>query len=179
MLINTPLVFVFHLIMTGLLFAILPSLNVFIGYAYVGSVSNVNPGTLIDVLIYLRNPNFTRPILILLFVGLIIALMYYFVTLTYYHKGAVGLLIPNQKEVLVEELVDAIGGLKNIKLMNASVSKVIIQVNDRNKVDFKKIHHRVHKIVDTKAGYALSYGSSSYMIYVDITNRLKEVLKSA
>lgn len=179
MLINTPLVFVFHLVMTGLLFAILPSFNVFLGYAYTGSVLNVNPGTLIDVLIYLRNPNFTRSILITLFIGLIISLMYYFVTLTYYHKGAVGLLIPNQKEILVNELLDAIGGISNIKLINASVGKVIIQVNDRNKVDFKKIHHRVHKIVETKAGYAMSYGSSSYMIYADIFSRLDESLKSA
>lgn len=179
MLINTPLVFIFHLLMTGLLFAILPSFNVFLGYAYVGSVTNVNPGTLIDVLIYLRNPNFTRPIMITLFIGLIVALLYYFVTLSYYHKGAVGLLIPNQKDVLVNELMDALGGLENIKLINASVTKVIVQVNDRNLVDFKKIHHRVHKIVETKAGYAMSYGSSSYMIYADIVARQQRLHESA
>ena len=39
-----------------------------------------------------------------------------------------------------------------------------MQVHDRSKVDFKKIHHRVSKIVETRAGYAISYGSSSYMI---------------
>ena len=41
------------------------------------------------------------------------------------------------------------------------------------RVDFSKIHHRANKIVDTRAGFAISYGASSYMIY-SVLKQLKE-----
>ena len=148
--------------------------EIVLGYSYVGSVYNANPGSLLDILILLRNPNFQRNIIIVLLVGLFIALITYAVTTYYYRKGAIGLIVPDEKDRVVYELLDAIGEIDNIKLINSSVGKVIIQVNDRTKVDFNKIHHRVNKIVETRAGYAISYGSSSYMIY----NYLKALQKS-
>lgn len=174
MLVSTPLLFVYYIFLVGLLFAILPSFNIVLGYSYVGSVYNANPGSLLDILILLRNPNFQRNIIIVLLVGLFIALITYAVTTYYYRKGAIGLIVPDEKDRVIYELLDAIGEIDNIKLINSSVGKVIIQVNDRTKVDFNKIHHRVNKIVETRAGYAISYGSSSYMIY----NYLKALQKS-
>ncbi len=179
MLVSTPLLFVYYIFLVGLLFAVLPSFSIVFGYSYLGSVYNANPGGLLDVLILLRNPSFQRNILILLFIGLIVGLLTYAISTYYYRRGAVGLIMPDEKDRLVYELLDAIGEIENIKLMNASVGKVIIQVNDRSLVDFKKIHHRVSKIVETRAGYAISYGSSSYMIYAYLKSLQKTTKESA
>lgn len=179
MLVSTPLLFIYYIFLVGLLFAILPSFSIVFGYSYLGSVYNANPGGLLDILILLRNPNFQRNIIILLFIGLFVGLITYALSTYYYRRGAVGLIIPDEKDRLVYELLDAIGEIENIKLMNASVGKVIIQVHDRNKVDFKKIHHRVSKIVETRAGYAISYGSSSYMIYSYLKALQKSTIESA
>lgn len=164
MLVSSPLLFIYYLFLVGLLFAVLPSFSIVIGYSFNGSIFNANPGSLFDILILLRNPIYQKNILILLFVGLFVGLITYAITSYYYRRGAIGLVVPNEKDRVINELLDAIGGLENVKLMNSSVGKVIMQVHDRSKVDFKKIHHRVSKIVETRAGYAISYGSSSYMI---------------
>lgn len=176
---TAPLLFVFHLVMSGLMFSILPILGASIGYSFNGVVANANPGTLLDALILIRNPNLQKSLLIVLFVGLMAFLAYYAVSTYYYRKGAVGLLYPQERELLISELLEGIGGIDNIKLINASIGKLIIQVHKRERVDFKKIHHRVSKIVETKAGYAISYGSSSYMLWHKITTMQKQVEKSA
>lgn len=179
LLVSAPLLFVFHVVYTGLLFAVLPTFGIVVGYSYSGHVLNANPGTILDALVLIRNPNLQKPLLMLLFVGLMTALAYYAVSTYYYRKGAIGLIVPNERAILLDELLAGLGGLANIKLINASIGKLIIQVNDRDKVDFKKIHHRVSKIVETKAGYAMSYGSSSYMLWTQIKAMQNESEKSA
>ena len=100
-------------------------------------------------------------------------LLYYAVTSYYYRRGAISIINPNEKDLVIKELLDSIGGIENIRLANASLSKIIIQVYNRDLVDFSKIHHRANKIVDTRAGFAISYGASSYMIY-SVLKQLKE-----
>jgi phosphotransferase system IIB component len=108
-------------------------------------------------------------------------LLYYAVTSYYYRKGAISIINPNEKDMVIHELLDSIGGIDNIRLANASIGKVIIQVYNRDLVDFSKIHHRASKIVDTRAGFAISYGASSYMIYSVLKNQKEstEIQESA
>lgn len=179
MMFTTPLLFIFHLFITGLLFAILNAFGVAIGYTFSASVLVATPGSLVDLLVLIRNPLYQRSLSILLFAGLMTSLVYYAVSTFYYRKGAMNLINPTQRETLLTELMESIGGVENIKLVNASIGKLIIQVNQRELVDFKKIHHRVSKIVETKAGYALSYGASSYMLWVEIKAQLESLAKSA
>jgi len=176
---TTPLLFVFHLFMSGLLFALLNAFGVAIGYTFSASVLVATPGSLLDLLVLMRNPLYQRSLTILLFAGLMTSLIYYAVSTYYYRMGAMNLINPSQQETLIAELMESIGGIENIKLVNASVGKIIIQVNNRELVDFKKIHHRVSKIVETKAGYALSYGASSYMLWNEIKAQQESLAKSA
>lgn len=173
---TAPLMFVFHLLFTALLYAILPMFGATIGYSFSGNVLVSTPGSLIDLLILVRNPIYQKALVILLFIGLMTFLIYYAVTSYYYRKGAISIINPKEKEMVINELLDSIGGIDNIRLANASIGKVIIQVYNRDKVDFSKIHHRAHKIVDTRAGFAISYGASSYMIY-SVLRKLKESLE--
>ena len=56
LLILTPLLFVFHLVVTGALFGIFQSMSVTLGFSYTGSTVTAMPGTLFDFMLYVRNP---------------------------------------------------------------------------------------------------------------------------
>ena len=170
---TAPLLFTFHLFFTAILYAVLPMLDVTLGYSFTGSGIVATPGSLFDLLVLLRNPVYQKSLVILLFIGLMTYLLYYAVTSYYYRRGAISIINPNEKDLVIKELLDSIGGIENIRLANASLSKIIIQVYNRDLVDFSKIHHRANKIVDTRAGFAISYGASSYMIY-SVLKQLKE-----
>lgn len=176
LLFTAPLLFLFHLMFTALLFAILPTFDIIIGYRFTGAISVATPGSIIDLLVLIRNPFYQRALAILLFIGLMTFLLYYAVTSYYYHKGAISIINPNEKELVISELLDSLGQVGNIKMINASIGKIIVQVHERERVDFSKIHHRATKIVETRAGYAISYGASSYMLYEIISNLKQDSL---
>ena len=178
---TAPLLFTFHLFFTAILYAVLPMLGVTLGYSFSGNVLVGTPGSIVDLLVLIRNPIYQKALIILLFVGLMTFLLYYAVTSYYYRKGAISIINPNEKDMVIHELLDSIGGIDNIRLANASIGKVIIQVYNRDLVDFSKIHHRASKIVDTRAGFAISYGASSYMIYSVLKNQKEstEIQESA
>ncbi len=174
MLFTAPLIFVFHLIYTSLLYAVLPILGITIGYNFELSAQVATPGSIIDLLVLIRNPAYQRSLIILTFIGLMTFLIYYAFVSFYYRKGAISMVLPYEKELIMIELVESMGGLTNIKIINASLNKVLVQVKNRELVDFSKLHHRASKIVDSRAGYAISYGASSYIIYLAISDQLKE-----
>ncbi|NTW96726.1 MAG: hypothetical protein HGB31_08925 [Erysipelotrichaceae bacterium] len=176
LLFSAPLLFVFHLGYTGVLYALFGALKVQIGYAYTGSVIGASPGSIFDLLIYLRNPALQKSLLVILLVGLVSALFYLAVSTYYYRKVAVNFITVSEKDSMVEELLDCLGGLENLKLINSSVFNLTVQVHNRDVVDFHKIkHHYITRIVESKAGYALTYGACSHILWMDIQHRLKEL----
>lgn len=176
LLFSAPLLFVFHLSMTGILFALFSALRISIGYSYVGNAVGAVPGSLVDLLIHVRTPALQRPLLIILVVGLMTGLIYYAMSTYYYRKGAVNFITVDEKDSMIEELLNCIGGLENIKLINSSIRTLNIQVYDRNAVDFHKIrHHYIARIVESKAGYQLTYGASSHILWMAIQQRLKDL----
>jgi phosphotransferase system glucose/maltose/N-acetylglucosamine-specific IIC component len=176
LLFSAPLLFVFHLTMTGVLFAFFSAMRVSIGYSYTGNAIGAVPGSLFDLLIHIRTPGLQRPLLILLAVGLFTGLIYYAMSSYYYRKGAVNFITIDEKNSMVNELLNCIGGLENIKLINSSIRTLSVQVFDRSKVDFHKIrHHYISRIVESKAGYQLTYGAGSHILWLAIQHRLKEL----
>jgi maltose/glucose PTS system EIICB component len=176
LLFSAPLLYVFHLGFTGALYALFAALKVQIGYAYTGSVIGATPGSIFDLLIYLRNPALQKSLLVILLVGLVSGLCYLAVSTYYYRKVAVNFITVNEKDSMVEELLDCLGGLENLKLINSSVFNLTVQVHNRDVVDFHKIkHHYITRIVESKAGYSLTYGACSHILWMDIQHRLKEL----
>ncbi len=176
LLFSAPLLYVFHLGYTGILFAVFSSLKLQIGYAYTGSVVGATPGSIFDLLIYIRNPALQKSLLIIALIGIISGLIYLAISTTYYHKVAANFITLNEKDSMIEELLDCLGGLENLRLVNSNLFKLTVQVYDRKQVDFHKIkHHYITRIVESKAGYALTYGACSHILWMDIQNKLKEL----
>lgn len=176
LLFSAPTLYLFHLGYTGMLYALFTALDVQIGYAYAGSAISASPGSLFDLLIYVRNPALQKSLLVILLVGLVSFLAYLAVSTYYYRKSAVNFITVNEKDDMVAELLDCLGGLENLKLINSSLFNLTVQVHDRNLVDFHKIHHHyITRIVESRAGYALTYGAASHILWMDIRHRLKEL----
>ncbi|KAF0227160.1 MAG: Uncharacterized protein FD133_52 [Erysipelotrichaceae bacterium] len=176
LLFSAPLLYVFHLGITGILFGLFTSLKVQIGYAYTGSVIGATPGSLFDLMIYVRNPALQKSLLVLLLVGIVTFLAYLAMSTHYYRRLAVNFVTVNEKDSMIEELLACLGGLENIKLFNSSLFNLTIQVYDREVVDFLKInHHYITRIVESKAGYSLTYGACSHILWMEIQHRLKEL----
>jgi len=176
LLFSAPTLYILHLGYTGILFTVLSSLKVQIGYAYTGSAVSAVPGSLFDLLIYLRNPALQKSLLIILLVGLVTFLAYLAMSTYYYRKIAANFITVNEKDDMVEELLDCLGGLENLKLINSSLFNLTVQVHNRDMVDFHKIHHHyITRIVESKAGYNLTYGACSHILWMDIQHRLKEL----
>jgi phosphotransferase system glucose/maltose/N-acetylglucosamine-specific IIC component len=66
---TAPLLFTFHLFFTAILYAVLPMLGVTLGYSFSGNVLVGTPGSIVDLLVLIRNPIYQKALIILLFVG--------------------------------------------------------------------------------------------------------------
>jgi phosphotransferase system IIB component len=107
-------------------------------------------------------------------VGVVIALLYLSATIYYFRKGAVNLIDVNELEHRLSAFLASVGGIDNIRMIHAAPTKLTVQVFDRSVIDFSKIHHHdVSRIVETRAGYSLSYGAPSYMLRNEVVKRQK------
>lgn len=174
LLLLSPLLLVIHLVIQGALFGVFQGLNVFLGFKYSGSTLTALPGSLPDFLIYIRDPNYARTIQIILIIGIICFFIYYFVTHLYFKYMAYDLFNTGQSKKLVEGFIIAVGGIENIKLINASPLRLTVQVFDIRLINFDHIQRLgATKVVETRAGFAMSFGSSSVIIRKLVLKKIK------
>ena len=143
--------------MTGVLFALFEALKVYLGYSFSGNVLTATPGSVIDMVVYWRNIDLIKSLSIIVVVGILTGLIYLAATTYYFKKGAVNLVDVNELQHRLSAFLASVGGIENIRMIHAAPTKLTVQVFDRTVVDFSKIHHYdVSRIVETRAGYALS-----------------------
>jgi phosphotransferase system glucose/maltose/N-acetylglucosamine-specific IIC component/phosphotransferase system IIB component len=176
LLVSAPLLFVFHILMTGSIFALFSAMNIYLGYSFSGNVLTATPGSIVDMIVYWRNPDLFMPLMTIVLVGVVIALLYLSATIYYFRKGAVNLIDVNELEHRLSAFLASVGGIDNIRMIHAAPTKLTVQVFDRSVIDFSKIHHHdVSRIVETRAGYSLSYGAPSYMLRNEVVKRQKQL----
>ena len=180
LLLLAPLLYAFHVIYTGLLYATFQVLGVSLGFNYTGTnVVVSSPGTLLEFLTYIRNPMLSNAIKMIVIVGLVSALIYFLFTRFYFRHLAVDLFNTGITKRLVDGTIDAIGGTGNIKMINTSINKLTIQVFDPTVVNGDKLFQLgATKVSDTKAGLQIQYGAASTIVGMALNKSLRETLKS-
>lgn len=170
-----PLLFVFHVLFSGALYGIFQVLGVSLGFSYSGSSLLALPGNLLELLNYVRNPNYQQAVIYIAIIGAASALVYYGVTQIYFRYLAIDLFKGGELVVYIEETIDAMGGVENIRMLHSSINRITIQVYDSRNIDLFKIRELgASRIVETKAGFSLDYGPGSYIIRRGIEKRLKD-----
>ena len=80
MLILSPLLFAFYLLTVGILYSFLQMFHVVVGYNFTELMMLANPGSGLDLLQFLRNSYIAGSIYKLIFIGLIVAVIFYYLT---------------------------------------------------------------------------------------------------
>ena len=174
MLILSPLLYAIYLLLVGFSFALMSSLEVFIGFSFNGEIMSALPGNIIDLIAYVQNPNFYQPILILLMSGAILAIVFYLATVFYFKKLAIGLLSMHSVESVALMVIDAVGGLENIQEIDATPDKIIASFKRRDIVNIEQLKDLgAYLILESRDGYYIRLGNISIMV----CDHIKELKK--
>lgn len=175
-----PLLFVFHLGYTGLLYAVCQSLHIYLGYSNTDTaVMSAFPGSLPEYLNYMQYPSLSKTLMYIAIIGAVSMVIYFLVTRLYFKRMAVDLFDSGNKERLIKGTIKAVGGIENIKMTQSGISSMTIGVYDPNKVDMNRMKKLgTYRIYESRAGYVICFGAGSTMIRRGIMDAMREGIRS-
>lgn len=170
-----PLVYLAHILVTGILFALFQAINVSLGYTFSGLNVVATPTSVADIILFARNPNLQSSIISIMVVGAITAVVYFLIARIYFNYLAYDMMNTGKKNETVDELFTVFGGIDNIRIVHSSLYRVTILPIKKNRVDFSLSPlEDVTKISESRAGYSLTFGAGSYIIRTTMIKRIKE-----
>jgi len=180
LLVLCPLLFFFHLGFTGILFGVLQSMHCYLGYNTTATLSvSALPGSLPEFLTYLSIPSLQGTLITITVVGIISAVLYFFMTRLYFKHMAIDLFNTGDKERLVDGTIKAVGGIENIKMIQSSMYQLTIQVYDPMKVDVMRLKNLgSYRVYETRAGFRIGYGAGSTMVRTGIAKNMRDSIRN-
>lgn len=173
-----PLLFIFHITYTGMLFGLFQALKVALGFSFTGNTAIGLPGNILEFMNFVRNPNYNHAVITIAIVGVVSLIVYFLVTKMYFKYLAVDLFNSGTSRRVVDKTIEAMGGTSNIKMLQASVNRITIQVFDPSILKLSILADLgATRIVETRAGYSIDYGAGSTMIKRGIEKQLRAVQK--
>lgn len=175
MLLTSPILFLLHLVLIGLLSAGFLFSDVTLGIA-TNSQSFLAQGNLLDFIYYGGIPALKEPVIIITIVGIIVALIYFFVTKYYYHNASLRRNVSTSLPFAISDFIEAIGGRDNIEDIDSSLSRVTVQLVDCSKVNLEKIKQLgASGIVEKRNGYTFIFGAISKRIHSEIVDNQNNI----
>ena len=180
LLVLCPLLFLFHLGYTGILYGLFQALHVYLGFKSTDSTTlTALPGTFPELFSYLSNTTMTRTLVVLTVVGLFSFVIYFAATRFYFRHMAVDLFRTGDKDRLIQGTIEAVGGLVNIKDVYSSITTLNISVYDPNVIDVARLRQLgSHKVYETRSGYTICYGAPSKMVELGIGKALRDDIRN-
>lgn len=179
MLLLCPFLLVLHIGLSGLLFAVLQSMHIYLGYNSTGNyMITALPGTLPEFLSYLSNPSLRGTMLMVVIAGIITGVVYFIVTKLYFSRFAVDLFKTGDLERNTALVIKGVGGLDNIKKIYSDFDVLTVILYDSTKLKssrFKQLG--VIRILDTRAGYRIPLGAGSTMIKNEIEKQIRSEIR--
>lgn len=171
-----PILFFMHIAMTSVIFITCQALHVYLGYyTNTSYISTAMPGTLLELINYMRYPSLTRNVVYVLVLGMIFFCVYFVMTKIYFNKLALDVFKTGYRETVIKEIIKATGGIENIRGVEANLSDLYISVHDASKFDVARIKRLgAIKIYENKAGYLISLGTSSNMVKDGIEKEMRQ-----
>ena len=174
----SPLLFFFHLGYNGFLYGLFSTLHVNLGYLTIDTNTvTAIPGTLPELLSYLKYTSLYRNLIIVVIVGVISAIVYFSATRLYFRHLSTGLIIRDEGEKMVKQIIKYIGGQENIKHVDANATSLMITVYDKEIVHERELMDLGSiSITRDENVYTLLYGAKSYFLHKGIINSLRTVV---
>ena len=178
MLILSPMLYGFYVLIVGLLFGFLQIFNVMIGYNFTESMMVANPGSSLDLLQYIRSPYFLPSVVKIVVIGLVVGFIFYVLTRSYFKRYAFGLFQVTDKDKVCDDIIQAFGGMENITNAESTPDKLIVSLIEREKIDYQKLQeYGAYLILEAKDGYLIRLGNMSTIMQSEIMKRLNENMK--
>ena len=170
-----PLLFVIHLGLTGILFALLQGLQIYLGYYTTSSLTMVAmPGTLMELLAYLQTDSLRSSILKLVLIGAVCFLVWFAASRLYFRYLALDLFKGGRAKELILETERAVGGLSNIVRADSSFDTLYISLYDQSMIDTERlIRLGGVRVLETPDGVAVTCGPVSTMAARSIRNGIR------
>ncbi len=170
-----PVIYIVHIFFTGVLFATFEAFGVSLGYTFTGLDAVGTPASIVDLLIFVRNPGMQSTMVLILIVGIMTFVFYFLLSRIYFNYLAYDMMNTGKTQKTIEELLTVFGGIDNIRMVHSSLYRVTILPIKKAKVDFSLSDlEGVTKIIEGKTGYSLTYGSGSYIIRTAMIKKIKE-----
>lgn len=173
MLILSPILYMVYLFIVGLIFAIMQIMNAYVGYSFSGSLLIANPGSLIDLIQYFRNPAMFSTLISIGVIGIIVAIFFFYATRQYFKKYAIGLFQLSLKDEVIQEVIQSLGGIENIISVESTPDKLSLQLHDVKKMDMEPLkEYGAYLILEADHGYLIRLGNISTMVGEEIKRQL-------
>lgn len=178
LLFTSPFLFIFYLLAVGVLFGTLSKMGAFLGFEFTGANTAIAmPGSFPDFIINIRNPRVSSSLITIAIIGFVALIICFVFTYLYYHYFAYDLVKTGKGDELVDECVDAVGGLENISNCGSGLFRLNFYLNDLEKVSFEKVRDLgARKITETRNGISIEFGTSSTIIAKRINKRRKKAV---
>ena len=178
MLILSPMLYIVYIVIVGLLYAFLQMFHVVVGYNFSELLILANPGSGLDLLQYLRNPFVATDVYTLLGIGVVIAIVFYLLTILYFKKYALGMFQVVDKEEVCETIIKNLGGLDNIIDIQSTPDKLNVKFIQRELIDYEALkEHGAYMLLESKNGYLIRIGNISTIVREYILKKKKESMK--
>ena len=174
-----PVLLMMHLGLTGILFAVLQSLHIYLGYNCSSTlILSALPGTLPEFLSYIGSPSLRPTLLMILIAGIITAAIYFLVTRLYFTKLSVDLFRTGDLERCVAAVIKGVGGLDNIRVTQASFDSLTISLYDPTKLRPSRFRSLgVFRMYDTRSGFRINLGAGSIMVKNEIEKQIRSTVR--
>lgn len=175
MLILAPMLYIVYLLIVGLLYAGLQMAGVSIGYWFQGSLMVANPGSLLDLVPFFRNPDMSYSFGVMFGIGFVVMVIFFFATRSYFKHFAVSLFNMGNRKEIARRVVEALGGLENIRSLTSTPDKITVALNHRDKVNFDSLREEgAYLILESLDGYLIRLGNLSTIVAKEIKKQLKQ-----
>ena len=175
LLFTCPLLLVSYIVVVASVFSFMTKNNIYLGSSIVGSDAlSAMPGSFPDFIINIRSIIHYDTLLSILLIGLVAFVICFVLAYFYFHHLAFNLVNQNKDRKLIEDTIEAIGGYDNIERVASGLFKVNFVLFDNEALDVDKLRElAIVKIVETKDGVSMEFGSSSLIIAKMINDGFK------
>ena len=174
-----PVLLLMHLGLTGILFAVLQSLHIYLGYNCSSTlILSALPGTLPEFLSYIGSPSLRPTLLMILIAGIITAAIYFLVTRLYFTKLSVDLFRTGDLERCVAAVIKGVGGLDNIRVTQASFDSLTISLYDPTKLRPSRFRSPGgFRFYDPRSGFRIKLGACSIIVKNEIEKQIRSTVR--
>lgn len=166
LLILCPFLYILYLGGVGILYIVCQCFHVYLGFNTTGTLTmTALPGTLLELISDLKYSYLQTTIWKVCCIGMVAGIFFFILTRLYFRYLAVDLFNTGGKERLLKETLKSVGGLDNIKAVSSSCDTLTIALYDISRLNVDRLRKMgVYRVMETKAGFALSIGNSATML---------------